>query len=172
VADVSEHDFNVPLARLIAEALDEHGYAATVIDRYEGKSYGSAMTWLAAKIREIKAAMAIELHFNASDVRAASGHEWLYMTGSAGGREIARCLDRKMRGTFPQLQARGAKALGPSDRGGQFLLKTHCPAVIAEPFFGTNREDWEMVAEHPAALAGTVAGAIMEAMDILTKLQR
>jgi N-acetylmuramoyl-L-alanine amidase len=169
---MSEHAFNSGVARIIENALGIRGCASEVIHRYEGKSYGSAMTWLAAKIREIKATMAIELHFNASDVRAASGHEWLYMTGSAGGREIARCLDRKMRGTFPQLQARGAKALEPSDRGGQFLLKTHCPAVIAEPFFGTNREDWEMVGEHPAALALAICDGLMEAMDILTKVQR
>lgn len=168
VADVSEHAFNVPVAQLIAEVLDEHGIASMVIDRYAGKSYGEAMTWLAAKVREIKADLAVELHFNASDVRAATGHEWLYLTGSAGGREIARCLDRNMRGVFSKLHPRGAKAIGPSERGSQFLLKTRCPAVICEPFFGTNRDDWDMVGEHPAKLAGTVACALMEAHDILT----
>ena len=169
VADVSEHAYNARIAELLAVALDNRRVACQVINRYEGKSYGSAMTWLAAKVREIKADLAVELHFNASDTRAATGHEWLYLSGSPGGRETARCLDRSMRLRFPQHHARGCKALGPSDRGAQFLLKTHCPAIIAEPFFGTNADDWAMVAENQDVLALALAEGIEAAHDILTK---
>ena len=168
VDGTTEHAFNSRLAELIAVRLNNRHCTCEVISSYMGKSYGSAMSWLAGKLREFKADLAVELHFNASDVRAATGHEWLYLTGSHGGREAARCLAASMRLWYPAHHARGIKALGPRDRGAQFLMKTHCPAVLAEPFFGTNAADWERVAEKPSVLADALAYGLAEAYDILT----
>jgi N-acetylmuramoyl-L-alanine amidase len=168
VDGTTEHAFNARLADLVSVVLDNRGIPCRVIDRYQGKSYGSAMTWLAARLRELKATLAAELHFNASDVRAATGHEWLYLTGSHGGRETARCLAFRMGLHFPAHHARGVKALGPRDRGAQFLCKSHCPAVLCEPFFGTNAADWERVGQNPPALAAAIAAGLEAAYDILT----
>ena len=83
-------------------------------------SVPDAADWLAARVRELRATLAVELHFNASDLRAASGHEWLYVVGSFGGREAGRCLNRAMQVHFPKLQVRGVKVIGPRERGSQF----------------------------------------------------
>ena len=164
----TEHCFNRMIATEVAARLHAMGVPSVVIAAYEGRTYGLAMTWVARKILAAKAALAVELHFNASDNRNATGHEWLYLTGCHGGRDIARCMHRAMVREFPDQEARGAKAISPADRGAQFLTKTHCPAVLAEPFFGTSWGDWEAVAEHPAALANALAVGLAAAYDILT----
>jgi N-acetylmuramoyl-L-alanine amidase len=166
VDETSEREFNRQLAALVAEALEARKIPATVIYPYEGSTYGQAMTWLAGRLR--KADLAVELHFNSSSVRAASGHEWLYLVGSHGGRESARCLERAMKAEYPGTLARGCKALGGRDNGFQFLAKAPCPAVIAEPFFGTNADDWALMDGDRPRLARTLAAGLAAALDILT----
>jgi N-acetylmuramoyl-L-alanine amidase len=47
-----------------------------------------------------------------------------------------------------------------SQRGGQFLRGTHCPAVICEPFFGSNQAEWTYFAGHQQELAQVIADGI------------
>lgn len=167
VSGVSEWEYNSKLARLIAEELhDKHGISALVIDRYQGGSYGSAMAWVGATLRhEGDIALAVELHFNAADGKA-RGHEWLYWHSSAKGKLGATKMHLAFAAAFPpgKIPMRGVKAKGASDRGALFLKETPCPAVIAEPFFGDNSEDWKLANDFPGTIARAMARGIADAM--------
>lgn len=161
VGGESEWTFNSRLAHgIAAELLACHGIQALVVDRYSGTSYGSAMRWLAAFLRaQGGIRLAVELHFNAAESPSASGHEWLYWHASAAGRALAQACHREVSRDFPQLPARGLKPI-ESGRGAEFLRLTHCPAIIAEPFFGSNAQDWKLASTYHAGLARSLTSAL------------
>ena len=117
-----------------------------VFDVYRGRSYTEAMTDCARQVREMGADLAVELHFNAYN-GTAQGREAFHWHNSNGGEEFARLLldaqGRLVEGEGGVFPFRGAKAATRDSRGAQFLRKTHCPAVIWEPFFGDNPDEWE-----------------------------
>jgi N-acetylmuramoyl-L-alanine amidase len=164
----SEWTYNSSLAPAIAATLASEGVASILVDDYDGGSYGASMRWLAGHLRSANATVAIELHFN-SATPTARGHEWLYWHSSAMGRLLAEELDSAMREALPLsiLPARGAKPRNSRDRGAEFLRLTHCPAVIAEPFFGSNKHDWNVALDHRAKIAAAIAGGILEWLDDL-----
>lgn len=138
---VSEWSYNSQLAPMIDCVLHAYGWNAIVIDRYDASGYSAAMSWLAAELRERNVRAALELHFNSSDNSAARGHEWLCWHTSSGGFALAEALNQSFRGSVSGLPARGVKKRS-SGNGSAFLRGTHCPAVIGEPFFGSNANDW------------------------------
>jgi N-acetylmuramoyl-L-alanine amidase len=159
---ISEHSYNSRLAAAVASMLTARGRACAVIDAYQGKSYGAAMKWLGGHLAKLKASVAIEFHFNAADNPAASGHEWLYWNGSSEGRVLAKFFARRMAEAFPVLPARGIKGVYQKDNGAGFLSATPCPALIAEPFFGSNETDWELFTTHMIRLAQVYADALCD----------
>lgn len=156
-----EWEYNLELARLIAARLhDAHGITAEIVSEYEGAGYSAAMRWLAARLRSLDVTLAVELHFNSADSPAARGHEWLYWHASRQGKELAALLSVSLSLAKTGIPARGAKAVEPGDRGGEFLRLTHCPAVICEPFFGSNPADWDYARNHTSLLAAHMASAL------------
>jgi len=160
VDGTTEWYYNSDLAERVSILLDAAGVEHEVVDNYQAATYGAAMRWLGRELSKLRATLALELHFNWAETRAASGHEWLYWHKSAAGRAAALRLDKCMRAEFPQSLARGAKAVA-SGNGAGFLRGTPCPAVICEPFFGSSREDWARVAEQPLRLAQVLAKGII-----------
>lgn len=146
VGNVSEHSYNKDLAEKIKHWLDEFGIPSIIVSNYAGSGYTAAQKWLAGYLKEEGVTAAVELHFNSSDNPTATGHEWLFWASSSKGRILAKELDASMLEMFPDFKQRGIKPRGSGDRGAEFLKLTHCPSVIAEPFFGSNREDWEEIA--------------------------
>jgi N-acetylmuramoyl-L-alanine amidase len=57
---------------------------------------------------------------------------------------------------------RGIKAKVSGERGGEFLKLTHCPAVIAEPFFGDNAQEWQTASSSVSAMAEAMATGICD----------
>jgi N-acetylmuramoyl-L-alanine amidase len=57
---------------------------------------------------------------------------------------------------------RGIKAKVSGERGGEFLKLTHCPAVIAEPFFGDNPQEWQVASSSVSAMAEAMATGICD----------
>lgn len=165
VGGISEHAFNCGLARAIQSILKSHRVKAVVISEYEGGSYGSAQRWLAGQLKDAGVSVAMELHFNASDNPDAAGHEWLYWATSQNGRRLAESLSDEMGMALPQLKSRGIKAKTAADRGAQFLSGTHCPAVICEPFFGSNPADWNFASQHQEAIARAIAWGLLDYYD-------
>lgn len=157
---VSEWNWNRALGQIILKDLRERGFAALLVDRYAQTGYSRAMDLLAASLASQKVTVAVELHFN-SATPSATGHEWLYWHSSVPGRALAQCLDRRMGETFPEHKRRGLIPIrSEAERGGGFLRKTRCPAVICEPFFGSNPQDWQMATAHRDLLARVIADGI------------
>jgi len=157
VDGTTEWDYNSSLAEMVASKLDE---TTKVYNTYNGSGYGGSMRWLAQKLKKDKVTFAVELHFNAASP-SATGHEWLYWHSSVKGRLLARSLRDSMEDAFPTFTSRGIKARQKGSRGAGFLRLTHCPAVIAEPFFGTNTQDWDIAIAHKEGLATTIAGGLV-----------
>ena len=159
-----EHIFNSRIAALTASRLSQMGEACTMIAGYQGASYGAAMIWLAKRLTDIGASVAVELHFNDSDSSSASGHQWLHWGRSARSQRLARLLDGRMQAAFPTLPARGLVPVTMADRGGDFCRSTPCPAVICEPFFGSNPADWALMSTHQDRLAQVIADGLVDWM--------
>jgi len=156
VTGVTEWDYNSELADMIGDRLSS---PYKIYSTYCGSNYWSAMRWLAKKLKKDKVDAAIELHFNAATPKA-TGHEWLYWNTSQNGRLFARALRDSFEDCFPQLRSRGIKPKQKGSRGAGFLRLTHCPAVIAEPFFGTNNEDFDLALNSKEGIALSIAGGI------------
>ncbi len=152
----SEYDYNCDLADRI---IDKVKLPVRVYDSYSGNGYTSSMKWLARKLRDDNVDIAVELHFN-SATPSATGHEWLYWETSEQGRLLARSLRDSMEDSFPTLTSRGIKGRRKGSRGAAFLRLTHCPAVIAEPFFGSNRCDWDLALNHKEGIALSIASGL------------
>lgn len=160
---VSEWQWNDALARaVVADLHDRHGLDACLVNDYGCRSYGEAMRWLAGELRADGVGLAVELHFNSAS-ETANGHEWLHHAGSVKGRLAATELHLAMCRAFPGIRARGVKT-PISGRGEAFLSLTHCPAVIAEPFFGSNKHDWATMYRQPEKLATALAAGLAAAL--------
>jgi N-acetylmuramoyl-L-alanine amidase len=145
VGGVSEWHYNSDIAKRVFRKLLDLGHEACVIQVYPRPTYGAAMDWLAEELRKRGAECAVELHFNSSDDPRSHGHEWLHWHSSLSGRRLAQAVQQQMTAHFPELRSRGLVAIrSEKERGGGFLRKTHCPALIAEPFFGSNALEWEL----------------------------
>lgn len=141
---VSEEEFNGPLLAKVQARLARRHIRAIIVDEYPGPTYGAAMRWLAGHLRELEVTAAVEFHFNASEGHTARGHEVIHWEGSKRGITLAQCLHDAFCTRFPQQRSRGIKPRGARSRGALFLALTHCPAAIAEPFFGDNPDDWAL----------------------------
>jgi N-acetylmuramoyl-L-alanine amidase len=159
----SEWRWNCRLAADIAQELhDRHRLTPVLVDNYPGETYGAAMRWVGQHTAEENITLAVELHFNASSPEA-NGHEWLHWHSSHKGKLAATELHLAMSQAFPGIRARGVKPLTATERGGLFLRETHCPAVIAEPFFGTHKADFTAALAGRESLARALAAGLAAA---------
>jgi N-acetylmuramoyl-L-alanine amidase len=166
IGQISEWEYNSTLATLIASDLERYQIRSVIIDDYQGNGYGTAMRWLAGHLREMGVDAAIELHFNAGPPTA-RGHEWLHWHSSRRGRDLAQAIDDEFRQQLMPsiLPARGLKPRTAKDRGAEFLRLTHCPAVICEPFFGSNHQDWSIATHYQGKIALGIANGIDEWLE-------
>lgn len=143
VGGVSEFVFNTNIAAAVRAILIRAGIPAEVENYYAGNTYAEAMRWVAALAKRKGFTHAVELHFN-SDNAAAKGHEFLHHRSSMKGRKLAQDLAASFQSAFPRSIPRdgGVKPIPKGGRGDLFVALTHCPAVICEPFFGSNRAEW------------------------------
>ena len=158
---ISEWDFNRDLARRISHVLSvEH----KIYDDYELNTYSAAIRNVARKMKSDGVKAAVELHFNAASPEA-KGHEWLYWHSSKGGKRFAEAMRGEMEDAYPEMISRGSKPRESRQRGSAFLRETHCYAIIGEPFFGTNIDEWHMINNNRGKLAGVYARAITRFVD-------
>jgi N-acetylmuramoyl-L-alanine amidase len=161
VTGVSEWHYNGDIAKRVRRKLMEMDCDACVIDKYPRPGYASAMEWLAGDLNRRGVVCAVELHFNSSDNPLSHGHEWLHWGASAPSRALAQALQGAMVTAFPEIRSRGLVSIETTkNRGGLFLARTPCPAVIAEPFFGSNRGEWELFAGEREAYASALADGL------------
>jgi N-acetylmuramoyl-L-alanine amidase len=144
VGGVTEHAFNTRLGHAVAELLADIGQPVEVITKYEGHGYTTAQKWLGEYLKLKKTTLAIELHFNSSDNPKAQGFEYLHHEDSLRGHALCTHFIDAHRARFSGNVSRGIKGIGPGGRGYEFLRRTPCPAVICEPFFGSNEVEWTL----------------------------
>jgi len=161
VGGVSEWTFNRDLAFEIDRVLRERGIQSFVLDDYRGSGYTDSMRWLASELKARKATVALELHLNAA-TGTAKGHEWLYWGTSKRGKALADALRGAYSEAFPKAVSRGSKPKVTGERGGEFLKLTHCPAVICEPLFCDNPEEWQIAVSSVSAMAEAMATGIAD----------
>jgi N-acetylmuramoyl-L-alanine amidase len=157
---VSEHRFNSAVGSMTREILQDSGYKVHLVSQYEGNGYTSAMGWVSGHLAKLGVTVAAELHFNSAGPTA-NGHEWLYWHRSPRGQKLASFFNQSFKEAFPDARVRGIKSRDHTDRGSLFLRLTRCPAVILEPFFGSNPEETEYYSDRMPALALAYAKALM-----------
>lgn len=161
VGGVYEWDFNHPVAYRVAASLEHRNIAAKVVDVYDGSGYNASMAWLGRHLADMGADLAVELHFNAATGKA-EGYEQLYWHTSREGARLAWKLNAAHERWYPDARNRGVKPKGALDRGALFLRLTPCPAVIVEPFFGDNPDEWDAYSMDPMRLAECYAEGITD----------
>lgn len=155
--EVNEYAFNTVVSREVRNMLySEAGLQVIDIRRQAAGGYGK----LPGAVNETMADFALELHFNAA-TPTATGTETLYWHRSARGKQFAAIVQRHMLVAL-QLRDRGIKPIDEDGRGGWFLGRTSMPAVIAEPFFGSNPQEMGHAMLHTETLAAAYAAAIRE----------
>jgi len=164
---INEWTYNKKVAEYLKSDLQEYGIASFVVDTYGGTygSYVSSMNWLAKHLKEQKASVALELHFNAAASDKANGMEMLHWHTSRIGLSLAEYVLQGCKKYFPLVKNRGVKGIGKGSRGATFLRTTHCPCIITEPFFGSNWQDWIMFADQEATLSQAIALGVKQWAD-------
>jgi N-acetylmuramoyl-L-alanine amidase len=150
--------FNTEVIRELSPMVGNLGHKVLVFHRDPSLGYTAAMSKLAAQIKKRGCDLALELHFNHSSNAKANGFEFLHWFGSKKSTLLAQCLGVAFQLDFPKMKQRGRnrgarsawfhrwnEAKAYTGRGAEFLFKTHCPAVICEPFFGSNADDCKAV---------------------------
>ena len=158
VGGVSEWEFNNAVAIFLNEKLKERGIASEVVNDYPFRTYRKAMAWVRERTWVFDAV--IELHFNSFSNSAAKGFEYLYCAGSENGERLAQSFVDQHSATIPGQVDRGAKPISTGERGNLFLIKTKPPAVICEPFFGSNPTEWVLFDGNQEHLAELYSDAL------------
>lgn len=141
----TEYDFNSDLAAAIRE-MDPARYV--IIRRTAGAGeIGRAY----AEVDASGAAASVELHFNASAAKSATGTETL-CSGTAASTRLAAALQAKITAALG-LKDRGVKAIPRNGRGGASLWTGRPPAALIEPYFGSNPSDCAAADRGFAAMA-------------------
>lgn len=137
----TEFAYNSRVAALVKAQL------GTSVDLYNRKFFGSytkEMEDLSHRVNQENYTAVIELHFNAA-VPGVEGCEALHFHTSKAGQYFADTFCDAIVEEYGS-RNRGAKPLSKdTDRGYGFVQKMKAPAIIVEPFFGSNREALEFV---------------------------
>jgi N-acetylmuramoyl-L-alanine amidase len=166
VGGVSEWAFNKSVAGILKDQLKQRGIYAIVIDDYPAATYSGAMRAVSKEIDKHNVDIAIELHFNSFSSSSAEGFEYLHYESSAKGKKLAICLEKAHEEAVQPQKNRGIKAIGSKGRGGGFLRSVRPPAVICEPFFGSNPKEWVLLGQKPSVVAGIYANGIAKYFDV------
>ena len=150
-----EHYYNSRIVERMVKLAPCYGIDLLVTHRDPALGYGAAVRKTAKAIRQFKADLCMELHFNSAG-KTARGCEILYFWGSRKSKHAARCVSKALATLMDELNIPmrggdgGARSLwyrssnkgkAYSGRGGYYAWATPCPALILEPFFGSNKHE-------------------------------
>lgn len=162
----NEFDFNRKLAQNIKNKFDEYNLTDEIVVVYRKNGYAA----LPREINNLGVDLVVSLHCNAFNTQA-SGCEMLYYHRSKKGKEIARIFQNKLVQNLDN-KDRGNKPKTSEDRGGPLLKYTKAPAIICEPFFIDNDEDYLRADEcfHNGDLTRWYCEAINESLKYLKEV--
>lgn len=163
--DVSEWTYWSRWAQDFALANDPSvsGFIAKVFYRPGDVGYGAEIRQVYGEVDAWGADASVELHFNSVKSKVAHGCEML-SSGSKLSMALAAEVQKNTvfycyEGDERKAVNRGVRTPMEGDRGYMSLHTGRCPAIIAEPFFGSNSNDCKMFdgEEFSAALTEAVA---------------
>jgi len=163
----TEWVYNNELAWMIQDHLPSSIHS-TVIDSIPAKTYAKAVQYLQKKLNPLDIELVVELHFN-SGPPTAQGYEVYHWETSLKGKQAAENILQKLKGTFPNNVNRGIKHRNSTaQRGGRFLKELQAPALILEPFFGSNQREWKFFKnkENKTYLAKAIASGITSSVSL------
>jgi N-acetylmuramoyl-L-alanine amidase len=129
----TEYDWNSDLAALIRDHAPDR---IEIFRRTPGLGYSREIDRVYAEVDEWGADCSIELHFNAAASPQARGCLML-SSGTSGSMGLARELQMACLRVM-ESRDRGVQVRGRRDRGGRSLWQGKSPAVLTEPYFGSN----------------------------------
>lgn len=153
-----EYPWNCELAEIISSRTFKHQSKIFFRDKIgvlgaysESDNYGSDIT--------------IELHFNSSHSQNASGTGTLYLQNSKNGKRFGRIIQNNMTSvlSLPEWPSGTGGVVTPFQasgiqRRGEYSLKAgRAPAIIIEPFFGSNPKDSNIAHQKRSDLAEAIA---------------
>lgn len=147
----SEYDWMTDLANQI---FAQEPALFRVFRRPVVPSYTTEIRQAYAEVNDWGADASIELHFNSAAVRSATGTETL-TSGTTGSLRLAKLIQPAMVSTLG-LRDRGLVTRKRGERGGESLWQGRAPAVLLEPYFGSNPSDCAAADRHFAALASAI----------------
>lgn len=159
----SEFVFNTDVAEIMETLAPEFGITVDVLFRTGGKGYTAEIDEVYGLADALGVDATMELHFNSAQSPLARGTEVL-SSGSAGSLAFAKAMQDQLVALFGRTGAsnRGVKVLGPNDRGYRSVVAGRAPAILVEPFFGSNAADRvQMGVLGKAALAETYMQAAL-----------
>lgn len=165
VSGTQEWQYNKKLSELLRLELRRRNINCVVFSSYQGAGYGSAMAWIATQLNLFNVDFAVELHFNSSDNPQANGYEFLYWNTSKRGKKICQIFQQIFQKKYPNNTDRDIKALTLKSRGALFTRLTTMPAVILEPFFGSNLSEWDQFGKSSEGMIG-LSEAYADAIEL------
>ncbi|HET8838493.1 MAG TPA: N-acetylmuramoyl-L-alanine amidase [Flavobacteriaceae bacterium] len=128
----SEYMYNSEVASYL-------GGIADIYKRPLGGGYTTQMRKLAEMLNPKNYDLVVELHFNSFSDSSANGCEAIVYPGNDFSYMVGYDFCQKLSSQY-QTNNRGVKEHGKGDRGFVFLSLMEAPAIIVEPFFGSNEE--------------------------------
>jgi N-acetylmuramoyl-L-alanine amidase len=153
---VQEYSWNLDLAKRIHD-LNPKMFEIFHIDPSLG--YSASIRDVYARVDDWGCDFSIELHFNAASP-AATGTE-TFSSGSTGSLKFASAIHGAMVETL-ELRDRGVKVRNRENKGRGYLslVSGRAPAILIEPYFGSNPSDCRRADERKQALAGAIYRAV------------
>lgn len=152
----TEFDWNGDLAALIHD-IDPN--SVRVFYRKSSGGYRAEIRRVYAEVDDYGADLSMELHFNGASP-AARGCETL-SSGTEQSLRLANIVQRQIIEVLP-VADRGVKIRGRDGRGGFSLWAGRTPAVLLEPYFGSNTDDCHLADDYKSVLAQAIYDAAVE----------
>lgn len=150
----TEYDWNGEMAEYI-HSLDPSN--TKVFYRTPQGGYSAEIDRVYSEVDEWGADCSVELHFNGVANSSVRGCETL-SSGTRGSRTLAKKVQSGMLKALPT-RDRGVKNLSRGDRGGRSLWAGKAPAIMTEPYFGSNRKDCQIADSNFKQLAKNILAA-------------
>jgi N-acetylmuramoyl-L-alanine amidase len=146
----TEYDWNGDLAEMIQEIDPE---AVGLFHRTPGGGYSREIDRVYCEVDRWGADVSLELHFNAATPQA-HGCETL-SSGTRGSLRLAEAVQAAIVEALP-VRDRGVKVRQAHERGGRSLWAGRAPAVLLEPYFGSNASECHMADDYKSVLAEAI----------------
>jgi len=155
----SEYEWNGGLAEAMEAIAHLYGIEAKIFRRPAGVGYSTEIARVYGEVDDWGADASMELHFNAASATA-TGCEML-SSGTPASLALAGAVQDAVLARFG-LRDRGVKILKSGDRGHASVVAGAAPAIITEPFFGSNASDCAVIGADVEDLAAAQMAGVAE----------